>query len=876
MAIVVTGAVAAVLIGVLSPRSKARREARRAHARVDAMVRYAPVGMAFVDLEQRFVEANETLAALGGRNAKEVIGLRLSDMDSVPPRAIELVEEVLRTGESKLDVPFLDRDVRVMAGFSAVRGPEGEITGVGVVVREVSAEQQRDVLFDRVTRLQELTGALARAGSAAEVIEVSVRSMQRAVDARAVSFCRLDGGAIVQAGAVGLPDDVVDEPTSFPLVADLPLAEAVRSGEPVTCSTREAMFESYPGLRVGAAISDSRSIAAIPLLGEGSVIGAIGMSFTDERDFGPDELSFIVAAATQCATAYGRAIAFEAERTARRAAEAASRRLAYLSDATQVLSQSLDPVTTMQRLAELAVPTLGDWCAVHVVDGEYARPVAMASENPDATAAVRDLSERNPVPIGAPAGLGAVVRTGEPIVVRSVTMDAVRASTDAGEVIDLLSRLRAIAIVPMTYQGVVLGTITLSNVTDRELDDADVDLARELAARAAQAISNAQLYQERNSVASTLQASLLPPARPMIPGIDVATRFLPAAEGLDVGGDFYDVVRLGTVDDPAPTWALVIGDVRGKGADAAAITGIARATIRAAALDEPSPAQMLARLNQVLLAAAQDDPFAAETGEPRFCTACVITLSPTNDGADLVIAVGGHPLPYVLRADGSTEQVGEHGGLIGVVASPSIVDVPGRLEPGDALVLYTDGITERHEGDQFLDEEGLADVLADCRGFDALDTAVRVEVAARGFVDAAPRDDIAVLVARVPDLAGRLARHLLPTDERAAILARGFVTDALRSIGLGAAEIEVATLLASELVTNAVVHGSAPIDIDVGTVDGGVRVSVGDRSPRVPSARAASEDEEHGRGLLLVGALSDRWGVDAQPPGKRVWFELRV
>jgi hypothetical protein len=226
----------------------------------------------------------------------------------------------------------------------------------------------------------------------------------------------------------------------------------------------------------------------------------------------------------------------------------------------------------MQRLAELAVPTLSDWCAVHIVEDGFAQPVAMASEDPNATAMVRDLSERHPVPIDAPAGLGAVVRTGQPIVLRSVTMDAVRASTDESEVVDLLSRLRAIAILPMTYQGKVVGTVTLSNTTDRELTDADVQLATELAARAAQAVTNARLYTERTKVAETLQASLMPPSTPIIPGVDVATRFVAVADGLDVGGDFYDVF------DTGGDWAMVIGDVCGKGPEAAAVTAIARST----------------------------------------------------------------------------------------------------------------------------------------------------------------------------------------------------------------------------------------------------------------------------------------------------------
>jgi serine phosphatase RsbU (regulator of sigma subunit)/PAS domain-containing protein/anti-sigma regulatory factor (Ser/Thr protein kinase) len=870
-------ALAAVAVAlVLGSFNRTRRDMQRAHAQVDSMVRNAPIGMAFVDRDGRFVEINETLAALDGRAPEALIGQLVADVPRVPPVAIQMIAEVLRTGATKLDVPFTGATVHAMAGFYPVRGADGSIDGVGIVVREVAAEQQRDLLFGRVTRLQELTASLAGAGTANDVTGIAVRSLQHALGARATSFCRVAGENVEVRATVGYRDDVVEDFSSFPLDADLPIAEAIRTGEPVLFASRDEIMTRHPQLRAVLVSGDTDALAAIPLRGESGVIGAIGLSFGEQHRFDADETAFLVAVATQCATAYQRAEAFEAERAVRRSAETANQRLAYLSEATSVLAESLDPETTLQRLADLAVPTLADWCAVHLVEGDVARPVAMASENPEATALVRELSERHPVRLDDPAGLGAVIRTGEPIVLRSVTMDAVRASTSEGEVVDLLSRLRSIAIVPMSYGGRVVGSIMLSNVTERELEDADVSLASELAARAAQAVTNAQLYQERAIVASTLQASLLPPSHPVIPGVDVATRFVPA-DGLQVGGDFYDVVRLGTVDEPAPTWALVIGDVRGKGADAAAITGIARATIRATALDEPSPTRMLGRLNQVLLAAAQDDRFATETGEPRFCTACVITVTPTANGADLVVAVGGHPRPYILRADGTSEQVGKHGGLIGVMADPGITDVTEHLAPGDTLVLYTDGITERHEGTAFFDEEQLGAVLAECVGFSAIATAAHVEGAASGFVTTPPRDDLALVVARIPELAapGAIARQALPDDDRAAMLARRFVADALREIG-ATNGIDVAELLTSELVTNGLVHGLPPLDIEVATVAGGVRIAVGDHNPHVPTVRVTTGDDEHGRGLLLVDAMATRWGVDAIPPGKRVWFELEI
>lgn len=877
LALLVAVAVTTVVVTAVAWVAGARAKGHAPHAEADSMVRDAPVGMAFVDSEHRFVEINDALAEMSGRAASELVGCRVEDVAALRGGDIpELIEEVLRTGRSLIDVPFRHLDLRVAASYYPVRGADHGIRGVGVVVRKVLVEG-RDLLFDRVTRLQELTTALSTTGTVVEVVETAVRSIQHAVAARTVSFCRVDGDTVRVEGSIGYDDDGTRAFAGFSIDDDLPVAEAIRGGAPVLCDTRDHALARYPQLATSGTLEEANAIAALPLQGESSVLGAIGISFVEEHRFDHDERAFLIAAATQAATAYERAAAFEAEREARRAAEAANRRLAYLAEATAVLSQSLDPETTMQRLAELAVPTLSDWCAVHIVEGEYAYAVAMASENPEATAMVRDLSARHPVPISAPAGLGAVVRTGEPIVMRRVTMDAVRASTEETEVVDLLRGLRSIAIVPMAFRGNIVGTVTLSNTTDRNLDDSDVSLARELAARAAQAVTNARLYQERNTVAQTLQASLMPPSTPMIPGLDIATRFVSASEGLDVGGDFYDVFRLGTVDRPAPTWALVIGDVRGKGADAAAITGIARATIRAGALDETSPSRMLTKLNEVLLATAQDDRFASETGEPRFCTACVITVTPTPDGAELLVAIGGHPPPFLVRADGQLGQVGTLGALIGVVGDPGIKDERVHMAPGDSLVLFTDGVTERHAGRDFFDDEGLTSVLAECAGLGASEVAGRVERASRGYVPAEPKDDMAILVATVPALAtvGKVTRLGLPANDNAAAMARRFVSASLPD--LDASHVaDTAVLLASELVTNALLHGKASISIEVLGVTNGVRVAVTDEHPGLPALRPPSREDEHGRGLLLVEKLAARWGVDAHPPGKSVWFELTL
>ncbi len=249
------------------------------------------------------------------------------------------------------------------------------------------------------------------------------------------------------------------------------------------------------------------------------------------------------------------------------------------------------------------------------------------------------------------------------------------------------------------------------------------------------AVDNARLFAERTYIARTLQQSLLPAELPDIPGIEAAARFRPTGEGNEVGGDFYDLFESGGLG-----WTIVMGDVCGKGPDAAAITALARYTLRAAAMRERLPSRSLGLLNEALLRQRTDR---------RFCTVAYAYLEPLSDGARIGFASGGHPLPLLLRADGSVESVGAAGTLLGVVADPRFEDRSLSMGRGDALVFYTDGVIEGRGPDNSLDEEGLAHLVAACAGEGADAIAARIEDAAVAAQGGSPRDDIAVLVLRV-------------------------------------------------------------------------------------------------------------------------------
>ncbi|MDQ4068817.1 MAG: SpoIIE family protein phosphatase [Actinomycetota bacterium] len=278
------------------------------------------------------------------------------------------------------------------------------------------------------------------------------------------------------------------------------------------------------------------------------------------------------------------------------------------------------------------------------------------------------------------------------------------------------------------------GVLYLGHPRPHAFTAEQVSLAAGLAQHLGVAIANAELAAERDRVASALEANLLPPVLPRIQGVDLAARYR-AAGPSDVGGDFYDAFPLA-----GGRWAVVVGDVAGSGPDAAAITGVARYSIRAIAPAERRPAAVLARLNDALLRRAADD---------RFLTAVLAWLEPVEHGVRVELASGGHPPPLVLGDDESVTVVDTGAGtLLGTLATTNLHDTSVFLEPGDALVLYTDGVIEARdeEGRQF-GQDGLDALLATCAGRSAAGIARRIELGVLAHTPAVA-DDMAVVVVR--------------------------------------------------------------------------------------------------------------------------------
>jgi PAS domain S-box-containing protein len=429
--------------------------------------------------------------------------------------------------------------------------------------------------------------------------------------------------------------------------------------------------------------------------------------------------------------------------TDRRRAEGALRRSRdehrFLADAGRLLASSLDLEATLESIADLAVPTMADWCAVDLVDEQgVARNVALAGTDRAALALARRLppyaderSESTPpvVRVIASGRYELHADAGEQLL-----RDAAR-SDDEREIWRAL-RIRSVLIVPMVARGRTIGAISFVTArSERSFHEDDVAFAERLAAHCGIAVDNARLFGERTEAARQLQESLLPPGMPDLPGFDLAARYRPAGTRTDVGGDFYDVFPTGP-----DSWLLDIGDVQGKGPRAAAVTGLARYTIRAAASRGGDSATVLRTLNEALL---------REEGGRRFLTLVYATVDLAGPEPRIAVSNAGHPLPIVVRALGGVETVGGHGLLLGITPDLRLSDeATPHLEPGDALVLYTDGVIETvgPDGEQ-LGEEGLLRLLEDCGSAPAEAIADRVLGAALGESGEA-RDDVAVLVMR--------------------------------------------------------------------------------------------------------------------------------
>ena len=585
---------------------------------------------------------------------------------------------------------------------------------------------------DRLLRLQRVSLDLNAALSIEDVATSVIDVFDFPLTAPSRSLFLLDdtGETLALVAHRGLPQEAADMFRQIPVSAQLPGAVAVRERRTVISAERAESIRTFASL--AGVPRTTNGFAAIPLVSDQACVGVLGIGFDGELD--DRDLSFFEAVAAQVAQSVIRVELLDRER--RRRAE-----LEFLAQLTDTALAAHDHVDLMRRVCAAAVPTLGDWCSLYYLPESGGPPlIEFAHVDADEAAYVEELHRRYPFDPEGATGPPAVMRTGEtqfvPRLTPEVVDDAIASSPlSADEALPIVERLgitSAITVALRTKRRVVGAMQFVNTDSKRHYTDDDVALAEAVAGRLAETLDAAWMADHQRSVAVKLQEALLPPALPAIPGVELAARYWPA--GIDhVGGDFYDVFAL-----TEGSWALLIGDVCGTGPDAAALSSIVRHTVRAAARHGCPPDAVVDWLNEAVLLSNRD----------QFCTVCYATLAATDEGWTLTSIAAGHPLPIVATVDGA-RSVGRPGSLVGMFSEVTVHTTRTELRSGDAVVLYTDGITDLPPP-HGIEPEQLVGIVAGARTHSAQHIAATIHRSLQERVpDRSRRDDAALLVVAI-------------------------------------------------------------------------------------------------------------------------------
>jgi PAS domain S-box-containing protein len=704
--IVVDGKItgATLVVRDITERKKNEEAVRQSELLYQTVIEQATENIFLVEVETRCIaESNHTFQETLGYTDAELRSMTLYDIVAADPKSIDInIRHIVEQTD-----PFV--------GERRYRRKDGSLVDVEVSA-SIILRQGKETLCVVAHDVTERKRAEQESSRLAAIVDSSDDAIiGKTLDGIVTTWNRgaqqIYGYSVEE--IVGKPISVLAPPDRYNEI--LGILEKVRCGAPV--NHYETVRRKKDGERINVSLTVSPIVDS-----SGNVVGAS----TIARDI-----------------------------TERKRVEEAQH---FLAKAGTTLSSSLDYPTTLASAANLAVPYLADWCLIDVLeeDGSLDR-LAMTHQDPEKIALAHELEERYPPDPDAPRGVTQVLRTGHSELVPEMPEPLIEEAAHDAEHREILRRLglKSYMIVPLVARGRTLGAITLVLAeSGRRYGRAELELAEELARRAALAVDNARLYRGRIEIARTLQEGLLPSRLPEVPGVEVGLRYLSAGDG-DVGGDFYDLFETSIVDqnsssDPSSSWGVVLGDVSGKGAEAAAVLALARYTIRAVAMRELHPSAVLTGLNEAMLRQRR------EHEDHKFCTVIYAKLE-TNEGniergAKVTVCRGGHAPPYLLKADGSIHKIGQPGPAMGIFDDATLAEQEANLASGDALVLYTDGVVEARSPDGlFFGEERLMALLRSSVALDASTIASRIEGAVLSFQEQVPRDDIAVLVLRVSD-----------------------------------------------------------------------------------------------------------------------------
>ncbi|SFF49602.1 SpoIIE family protein phosphatase [Blastococcus tunisiensis] len=629
------------------------------------------------------------------------------------------------------------------------RGEPVRILGTIIDVTEARRQaEQRLAAFHRATAIAEVAAELSNATRLQDLPEIVQRGAQ-VLGARSSALTIVDvgGGALRLHTTRRLADQLqehVDRPVEgIEIEADEnhPIQYAAVHGRRVLLSSVEEMLARFPATREGIEVLGIRAVGAFPLRVEGRVLGSFAALWQDERAFPADDVEVLEALAAQIALTVSRLQA-DAERVRAVAAMAgANERLQLLADAGRVLSGTLEIDQQVAELAELVVPELADWCWLVVTDEQgRLHDLACAHRDPDRREELESYVRGMVAVMTDRAGARVVMRSGRPMVMPVIDWGHIEEALPDPAVREALARLGAASatIVPLVARGQVLGALGLFNREERgPLSRAQVDTAIEIGRRAGLALHHARLFGQQRDLAVALQRSMLT-APPEPNHSEIVVRYVPAAAGAEIGGDWYDAFLQA---DGATV--LAIGDVVGHDSRAAAAMGQVRGLLRGIAYSSgDGPAAVLSGLDRAVEGLALD----------TMATALVARLEQDGDDLRAGRAVlrwssAGHPPAAVLTADGKAHLLDERADLLlGVFPDTGRHEHTTVLQHGTTVLLYTDGLVERRDRDIDAGTAELVAVLETCAGMTLQDLCD--EVLERLFLPDA-EDDVAILAVRL-------------------------------------------------------------------------------------------------------------------------------
>lgn len=604
-----------------------------------------------------------------------------------------------------------------------------EVTLLQRFGEEVTRLAPLQALAMRLTMLQKVTGELTGARDVGEIVSTVVANAIDVLGAHAARIYLLgEDGMLRSAAAGGSESDLAHQYEEVPAEGELPGAVALRTGRPVVVRSLAELAERFPTL-VGLS-AEERSLLVAPLAIGDHRLGVLSLTFRGPSRLDEDvQLTFLATLADVTAQALERAIASAA-------ASHAGERLAFLAQASVLLSSTLDYRGVLEEVARLVVPRIADWCLIQLLDESGSlQTVALSHVDPGRVSWAQEIADRYPPDVAADTGAPNVIRSGTSELYPDITDDMLVAAAVDPEHLRILREvgMSSALTVPLTGRSGTFGALTMIYAdSGRRYDDSDISFAEDLALRAALAVENARIFMEQSGrlaevtrIAEAAQHAILAPLPERLGPAVLSARYVSAAAEALVGGDLYEAVeRPGAV-------RLLIGDVRGKGLEAVRAATIVLGEFRAAA----------AGLDDLATVARQIDRRVRRyLDEEDFVTALLAEIF--DDGSFSVVSCG-HPPALQVRS-GGLEPVQCLPSLpLGLGADPEIAS--GRLSVGDRLFLYTDGLVEARDAERrFVDLRSVVGPLVGGELRTVLDEVLAGLLARTG---GALSDDLALLVA---------------------------------------------------------------------------------------------------------------------------------